>query len=48
VIWKLGSKLGEQTLTGIVRGTDVVGEYVAQVGGREPLAKTAFLKSGNR
>jgi hypothetical protein len=48
VIWKLGSKLGEQTLTGIVRGTDVVGEYVAQVGGREPLAKTASLKSGNK
>jgi hypothetical protein len=46
VIWKLGSKLGEQTLIGVVRGTDVVGEYVAQVGGRQPLAKTASLKSG--
>jgi hypothetical protein len=48
VIWKLGSKLGEQTLIGVVRGTDVVGEYVAQVGGRQPLAKTASLKSGSR
>jgi hypothetical protein len=46
--WKLGSKAGEQTLTGMVRGTDVSGEYVTQVGGREPLAKTASLKSASR
>jgi hypothetical protein len=45
--WKLGSMLGEQTLTGVVRGTDVTGEYVTQVGGpmREPLAKPASVKS---
>jgi hypothetical protein len=48
VTWILGSKVGEQTLTGVVRGTDVMGEYVADVGGREPLAKTASLKSGGR
>jgi hypothetical protein len=44
--WKLGSKSGEQKLTGVVRGSDVRGEYVALVGGREPsLAKPAPLKS---
>jgi hypothetical protein len=42
--WKLGSKPGEQTLSGVVRGSDVTGEYVTQVGGREPVAKTALLK----
>ena len=42
--WKLGSKVGEQTLTGVVRGSDVKGEYVTQVGGREPVAKAAPLK----
>ena len=39
--WKLGSKPGEQTLSGVVRGSDVTGEYVTQVGGREPAAKTS-------
>ena len=39
--WKLGSKSGEQTLKGVVRGTDVAGEYVTQVGPREALAKPA-------
>jgi hypothetical protein len=48
LVWKLGSKPGEQTLTGIVRGTDVTGEYVTQVAGHEPLAKTASLKSASR
>ena len=48
VTWKLGSKPGEQTLTGIVRGTDVTGEYVTLVGGRETLAKTVSLKSADR
>ncbi|HMI46297.1 MAG TPA: Ig-like domain-containing protein, partial [Gemmatimonadaceae bacterium] len=43
--WKLGSKTGEQTLSGVVRGSDVTGEYVTQVGGREPVSKTATLKS---
>ena len=47
--WKLGSAPGEQTLTGVVRGTDVTGEYVTQVGGgaREPLAKQASVKSAS-
>lgn len=43
--WKLGTKVGEQVLTGTVRGTDVTGDYVAEVSGREPLAKAASLKS---
>lgn len=43
--WKLGSKPGEQKLSGVVRGSDVTGEYVTQVGGsREPAAKTAVVK----
>jgi len=46
--WKLGSKTGEQILKGIVRGTDVAGEYVTQVGPREPLAKPASLRSTSR
>jgi hypothetical protein len=47
--WKLGSAPGEQTLTGVVRGTDVVGEYVTQMGGvaREPVAKQASLKQAS-
>jgi hypothetical protein len=51
--WKLGSKVGEQTLTGIIRGSDVRGEYVTQVGGREPATKAtsgrsaALAKSGS-
>ena len=39
--WKLGSKPGEQKLTGVVRGSDVTGEYVTQVGGPEAVAKTS-------
>jgi hypothetical protein len=46
--WKLGTKAGEQTLTGTVRGTDVTGDYVAEVSGREPLAKAASLKAAAR
>jgi hypothetical protein len=45
VVWTLGSKPGEQTLVGTVRGTDVSGEYVTQSGGHEPVAKTASLRS---
>src|SRR5689334_18911688 len=46
--WKLGSKSGEQTLKGIVHGTDVTGEYLVQVGPpRDPVAKTASLRSAN-
>ena len=43
--WKLGSKAGEQTLKGVVKGSDVAGEYVTQVGPREPLAKTPSSKA---
>jgi hypothetical protein len=43
--WKLGSKAGEQTLKGVVRGTDVTGEYVTQVGPREPVVKPAIVKA---
>jgi Bacterial Ig-like domain (group 1) len=46
--WKLGSKGGEQSLKGVVRGTDVAGEYVTQVGPREPLAKPASLRSASK
>ena len=42
--WKLGSRLGEQKLTGLVRGSDVTGEYVTQVGGREAVARTPAPK----
>jgi hypothetical protein len=45
--WKLGSKVGEQTLTGLVRGSDVKGEYVTQVGGRELPAKATSAKSAS-
>jgi hypothetical protein len=50
--WKLGSKAGEQTLRGVVKGTDVAGEYVTQVGSpvgtREPLTKPASLRSSSK
>ncbi|HUR00776.1 MAG TPA: Ig-like domain-containing protein [Gemmatimonadaceae bacterium] len=45
VTWTLGSKPGEQILTGVVRGSDVKGEYVTVIGTREPLTKTASLRS---
>jgi hypothetical protein len=46
--WKLGSKAGEQTLKGVVRGTDVAGEYITQVGPREALAKPASLRAASK
>jgi hypothetical protein len=46
--WKVGSRPGEQTLKGVVRGTDVTGEYVVQVGPREPLARAASLRSASK
>jgi len=46
--WRLGSKPGEQVLTGTVRGTDVSGEYVAQVGPREPTVRPASARSSDR
>lgn len=48
LLWRLGSKPGEQTLTGTVRGTDVTGEYVAQVGPREPTVRPASARSSDR
>lgn len=48
VTWRLGSKPGEQVLKGLVRGTDVTGEYVTQIGPREPTVKPASLRSANR
>jgi hypothetical protein len=46
--WKLGSTPGEQTLIGVVRGTDVTGEYVTQVGGgKEPLTKPSLAKQAS-
>jgi hypothetical protein len=48
LLWRLGSKPGEQTLTGSVRGTDVTGEYVAQVGPREPTVRPASARSSDR
>jgi hypothetical protein len=48
LIWKLGSKPGEQILKGAVRGTDVTGEYVAQVGPHDSLVKPASLRSASK
>ena len=48
ISWKLGLKAGEQTLKGTVKGTDVVGEYVTQVGPREPVAKTASTRAASK
>jgi Bacterial Ig-like domain (group 1) len=45
--WKLGAKTGEQVLRGTVHGTDVTGEYLVQIGAREPLAKTASNHSAS-
>jgi hypothetical protein len=46
--WKLGSKNGEQVLNGFVKGTDVVGEYVTQVGQQTLAAKPAAFRAANR
>jgi hypothetical protein len=48
VIWKLGSKTGEQVLKGFVKGTDVVGEYVTQVGQPALAAKPAALRAASK
>jgi hypothetical protein len=47
LVWKLGGKGGEQRLLGSVRGTDVTGEYVLDLGTHEPVARTASLRSGH-
>jgi hypothetical protein len=46
--WKLGSKNGEQILRGFVKGTDVVGEYVTQVGQTTVAAKPAAFRAANK
>jgi len=46
--WKLGSKPGEQTLRGVVKGTDVSGEYVTQVGPSDPVSKPAAVRATPR
>ena len=51
IVWTIGTKPGEQTLTGVVRGTDVKGTYVADGSTHEPSKKvsaktTAAKKSG--
>lgn len=46
--WKLGSKNGEQVLKGFVKGTDVIGEYVTQVGQTTVAAKPAALRAANK
>jgi hypothetical protein len=54
--WVPGTKSGEQTLTGIVRSTDVKGSYTIEVGGtaHEPAAPRAAssrsipIKKGSR
>jgi len=48
VTWKLGSKTGEQVLKGFVKGTDVVGEYVTQVGQPTLAAKPAALRAASK
>jgi len=48
ISWKLGLKPGEQTLKGTVKGTDVVGEYVTQVGPRDPVAKTVANRAASK
>jgi hypothetical protein len=46
--WKLGSKNGEQILKGFVKGTDVIGEYVTQVGQTTVAAKPAAFRAANK
>jgi hypothetical protein len=46
--WRLGAKSGEQTLKGFVKGTDVVGEYVTQVGSPTVAAKPAAFRAANK
>lgn len=47
VVWKPGLKGGEQRLVGLVKGTDVTGEYVMELAPRDPVARTASLRSGH-
>jgi adhesin/invasin len=45
VRWTLSAAAGEQTLRGAVRGTDVRGAYVIQVGAPPPATKTKSTKT---
>jgi hypothetical protein len=45
LIWTLGAKLGEQTLSGAVRGSDVRGAYVTQVAEHAPAKGTTKTTS---
>jgi hypothetical protein len=42
--WLLGSKIGEQTLAGAVRGSDVRGAYIAQIPGAVQAGKAAPVR----
>ena len=44
LIWKIGTKPGEQVLSGAVLATDVRGDYTVDVGGAPRVQKTASLK----
>jgi hypothetical protein len=46
--WTLGSKPGDQTLTGAVRGSDVTGAYVTEVGGHEAPPRAVSKKTPAR
>jgi hypothetical protein len=48
VRWMLGAKSGEQTLSGVVRGTDVNGRYVTHVAAPTAATKTASVKPRGR
>jgi len=43
--WKMGTKPGEQVLSGAVAATDVRGDYTAEAPTAAPVRKTASLKS---
>jgi hypothetical protein len=42
--WKMGTKAGEQILSGSVLATDVRGDFTVDVTGAQPVQKTASLK----
>jgi hypothetical protein len=46
--WMTGGSAGEQTLRGIVRGTDVAGAFVAQIVQAGAAKPTAKVKKPNR
>jgi len=46
--WKLAARTGELILKGFVKGTDVTGEYVTQLGSPTVAAKPAALRAANK